>query len=86
VRLEDFFLGICGAAIGNVTLLARAAGHEVSEADANAYPPMGIVLGYMNGSSDELPLAESFWVTVLYRENGASHAPLGGDPCFPGHI
>ncbi|MBI3526301.1 MAG: UDP-N-acetylmuramate:L-alanyl-gamma-D-glutamyl-meso-diaminopimelate ligase [Betaproteobacteria bacterium] len=33
-------LGICGAFMGGIALLARAAGHQVSGCDANVYPPM----------------------------------------------
>ena len=42
--MKIYFLGICGTAMGNAALLARAAGHEVSGADANVYPPMSRVL------------------------------------------
>ena len=38
-------MGICGTAMGNAALLARAAGHEVLGADAGVYPPMSTVLG-----------------------------------------
>lgn len=37
-------MGVCGTAMGNVALLARAAGHEVSGADNGVYPPMSHVL------------------------------------------
>lgn len=37
-------MGICGTAMGNAALLARAAGHEVLGADAGIYPPMSTVL------------------------------------------
>lgn len=37
-------MGICGTAMGNAALLARAAGHEVLGADAGVYPPMSAVL------------------------------------------
>ncbi len=37
-------MGICGTAMGNAALLARAAGHEVLGADSGVYPPMSIVL------------------------------------------
>lgn len=37
-------LGICGAFMGGVALLAREAGFEVSGADANVYPPMSTQL------------------------------------------
>ena len=37
-------MGICGTAMGNAALLARAAGHEVLGADTGVYPPMSNVL------------------------------------------
>ncbi len=37
-------MGICGTAMGNAALLARAAGHEVIGADTGVYPPMSTVL------------------------------------------
>lgn len=37
-------MGICGTAMGNAALLARAAGHEVLGADTDVYPPMSTVL------------------------------------------
>ncbi len=37
-------MGICGTAMGNAALLARAAGHEVLGADSGVYPPMSTVL------------------------------------------
>ena len=36
-------MGICGTAMGNAAVLARAAGHEVLGADAGIYPPMSTV-------------------------------------------
>jgi UDP-N-acetylmuramate: L-alanyl-gamma-D-glutamyl-meso-diaminopimelate ligase len=39
-----YFLGICGTAMGNAALLARAAGHEVLGSDSGVYPPMSTVL------------------------------------------
>jgi UDP-N-acetylmuramate: L-alanyl-gamma-D-glutamyl-meso-diaminopimelate ligase len=39
-----YFLGICGTAMGNAALLARASGHDVLGSDANVYPPMSTVL------------------------------------------
>src|SRR5471030_1198308 len=39
-----YFMGICGTAMGNAALLARAAGHDVLGADAGVYPPMSTVL------------------------------------------
>ena len=37
--MKLYFLGICGTAMGNAALLARAAGHEVLGADTDVYPP-----------------------------------------------
>jgi UDP-N-acetylmuramate: L-alanyl-gamma-D-glutamyl-meso-diaminopimelate ligase len=42
--MKIYFMGICGTAMGNAALLARAAGHEVLGADAGVYPPMSTVL------------------------------------------
>jgi UDP-N-acetylmuramate: L-alanyl-gamma-D-glutamyl-meso-diaminopimelate ligase len=42
--MNIYFMGICGTAMGNAALLARAAGHAVSGADAGVYPPMSTVL------------------------------------------
>ncbi len=42
--MKIYFMGICGTAMGNAALLARAAGHEVIGADSNIYPPMSTVL------------------------------------------
>ena len=42
--MKVYFMGICGTAMGNAALLARAAGHEVLGADTAVYPPMSIVL------------------------------------------
>jgi UDP-N-acetylmuramate: L-alanyl-gamma-D-glutamyl-meso-diaminopimelate ligase len=39
-----YFMGVCGTAMGNAALLARAAGHEVIGADTGVYPPMSTVL------------------------------------------
>ncbi len=33
-------LGICGSFMGSLALLAREAGHQVSGADQQVYPPM----------------------------------------------
>jgi UDP-N-acetylmuramate: L-alanyl-gamma-D-glutamyl-meso-diaminopimelate ligase len=44
LRMKIYFMGICGTAMGNAALLARAAGHEVLGADAGVYPPMSTVL------------------------------------------
>src|ERR1700676_2620262 len=42
--MKVYFMGICGTAMGNAALLARASGHEVLGADAGIYPPMSTVL------------------------------------------
>ncbi len=42
--MRIYFMGVCGTAMVNAALLARAAGHEVSGADTNVYPPMSTVL------------------------------------------
>ena len=42
--MKVYFLGICGTAMGNAALLARAAGHDVLGSDTNVYPPMSTVL------------------------------------------
>jgi UDP-N-acetylmuramate: L-alanyl-gamma-D-glutamyl-meso-diaminopimelate ligase len=43
-KMKIYFMGICGTAMGNAALLARAAGHVVSGADTGVYPPMSTVL------------------------------------------
>ncbi|MDX2188034.1 MAG: UDP-N-acetylmuramate:L-alanyl-gamma-D-glutamyl-meso-diaminopimelate ligase [Opitutaceae bacterium] len=43
-RVRIYFMGVCGTAMGNVALLAREAGHDVSGADTGVYPPMSTVL------------------------------------------
>src|ERR1700749_954295 len=42
--MKIYFMGVCGTAMGNAALLARAAGHEVLGADTGVYPPMSTVL------------------------------------------
>src|SRR4051812_30570037 len=42
--MRIYFMGVCGTAMGNAALLARAAGHEVLGADSGVYPPMSTVL------------------------------------------
>ena len=37
-------LGICGTFMGGVAVLAKAAGHRVSDSDQNVYPPMSTQL------------------------------------------
>jgi UDP-N-acetylmuramate: L-alanyl-gamma-D-glutamyl-meso-diaminopimelate ligase len=43
-HMKIYFMGICGTAMGQAALLARAAGHEVLGADTGVYPPMSTVL------------------------------------------
>ena len=42
--MKIYFMGICGTAMGNAALLARAAGHDIIGADTGVYPPMSTVL------------------------------------------
>ncbi|GAB5562401.1 MAG: UDP-N-acetylmuramate:L-alanyl-gamma-D-glutamyl-meso-diaminopimelate ligase [Synoicihabitans sp.] len=42
--MKIYFMGICGTAMGNAALLARAAGHHVIGSDSGIYPPMSDVL------------------------------------------
>ncbi|MCB1105430.1 MAG: Mur ligase [Cephaloticoccus sp.] len=42
--MRIYFLGICGTAMGNAALLARANGHDVLGSDQGIYPPMSTVL------------------------------------------
>ena len=42
--MRIYFMGICGTAMGNAALLARAAGHDVLGSDTGVYPPMSTVL------------------------------------------
>lgn len=43
-QMKIYFMGVCGTAMGNAALLARAAGHDVLGADTGVYPPMSTVL------------------------------------------
>ena len=42
--MKIYFMGICGTAMGNVALLAKSNGHEISGSDSGIYPPMSDVL------------------------------------------
>ncbi len=53
--MRIYFMGICGTAMGNSALLARAAGHEVLGADTGVYPPMSHVL-----ASEQIALHEGY--------------------------
>ena len=46
--MKVYFMGVCGTAMGNAALLARAAGHEAIGADSGVYPPMCDVLAQAN--------------------------------------
>lgn len=60
--MKIYFLGICGTAMGNAALLARAAGHEVLGSDTGVYPPMSTVLAEagiaVHGGYDAVRLAQ----------------------------
>ena len=59
--MKIYFMGICGTAMGNAALLARAAGHEVLGADTGVYPPMSTVLAQAG-----ITLHEGYDATRLY--------------------
>jgi len=61
-HMRIYFLGIGGTAMGNAALLARAAGHEVSGADAGVYPPMSTVL-----AAAGIPVHEGYDAARLER-------------------
>ena len=42
--MRIYFMGICGAAMGNVACLLKEQGHTILGSDAGAYPPMSDVL------------------------------------------
>lgn len=60
--MKIYFMGICGTAMGNAALLARAAGHEVLGADSGIYPPMSTVLAEAG-----IPLHEGYDPARLAR-------------------
>jgi UDP-N-acetylmuramate: L-alanyl-gamma-D-glutamyl-meso-diaminopimelate ligase len=62
--MKLYFMGICGTAMGNAALLARAAGHEVSGADTGVYPPMSTVL-----AQSGIELHEGYDATRLEQLN-----------------
>src|ERR1700761_1661740 len=43
-RMHIHILGICGTFMGGLAALARAAGHRVTGADRDVYPPMSTQL------------------------------------------
>ena len=69
-------MGVCGTAMGNAALLARAAGHEVLGADAGVYPPMSTVLAgagvALHEGYDAARLA-SFAPDLVVVEIGRAH-------------
>lgn len=60
--MRIYFMGICGAAMGNVALLMRSLGHEVCGSDAAIYPPMSDVL-----KSSGITLLEGYDAEQLQR-------------------
>ncbi len=42
--MHIYFMGVCGAAMGNGALLLRELGHQVTGSDAGIYPPMSTTL------------------------------------------
>ncbi len=60
--MKIYFMGVCGTAMGQAALLARAAGHEVLGADAGIYPPMSTVL-----AAAGIPLHEGYDPVRLER-------------------
>ena len=77
-------LGICGAFMGGIAVIARQAGHRVTGCDANVYPPMStqlaaagieLVEGYRE---DQLALKPDLWVigNVVSRGNPLMEAIL----------
>jgi len=70
-------LGICGAFMGGIAALARAAGHRVTGSDANAYPPMSTQLAAQGieirdgFGTDQVAIKPDLWVVgnVVTRGN-----------------
>ena len=61
--LRIYFMGICGTAMGNAALLARAAGHERVVCEVNADPPN--------------PASDAFHAALGFAEIGATLLPNG---------
>ena len=57
--MKLYFMGICGTAMGNAALLARAAGHEVLGADEN--------VAFETGLLEKLTAHEQL---AVYRHHG----------------
>jgi len=53
--MKIHILGACGTFMGGVAILARRAGHEVTGADQNTYPPMSTLL-----ESENITLYEGY--------------------------
>lgn len=62
--MRIYFLGICGAAMGNVALLMRSLGHDVVGADSGIYPPMSDTL-----LRNQIKLYEGYDVKRLQQIN-----------------
>ena len=85
-------LGICGTFMGGIAALAKAAGHQVSGADENVYPPMSTQLRKLGirlqeGYEESLPEGVDCVVVgnVLSRGNRAIEALLNsGKPFYSG--
>ena len=88
--MKIHILGICGTFMGGVALLAKQAGHEVSGADANVYPPMSTQLeeqgirlceGY---SADDIPddVDEVVIGNAMSRGNLAVEYVLNKNICY----
>lgn len=83
------FIGICGAAMGNVALMMRAKGHTVTGSDQNIYPPMSDLLAdagveIMNGfSPDHLEPAPDLVVIGNKMSRGNSEVEAALDRRLP---
>ena len=53
--MRIYFMGICGAAMGNVACLLKEQGHTILGSDLGAYPPMSEVLAEAG-----IPIHEGF--------------------------
>ncbi len=76
-------LGICGTFMGGIALLARECGHQVTGADAAAYPPMSTMLADAGvtiregWAADALPTSDQVIVgNALSRGNPSVEAVL----------
>ena len=76
-------LGICGTFMGSLAILAREAGHRVTGADTNVYPPMSTQLAQAG-----IALTEGYDPAQLVAPDGSSpdlvvvgNALSRGNPC-----